>query len=664
ELEGGRFGYGRFTPDWLQCCNNAKGFLVGYSFFVIVQGMLVNGFVNVSITTLEKRFGLQSSETGIISVGYDIAFCILTMFVTYFGNRSHRPRIIAIGAFILGLGALMFFLPHFTTGLYSYEDGFETLCTGKEGSDGCTSSSSYLSNYVYVFIFAQIIHGIGCTPLYTLGLAVIEDSVPKESASLYLGIGNAASIFGPVLGYGVGGIVLGIWVDFDKVASDEITLTPVDPRWVGAWWLGIMISMACAFLLVIPFAGFPRQFKGTAKYRRMKTAEVDKDTGGEVAKNENFGNSYKDFPKALLMLAKNKTYVLVTLADCSEAILLSGFTTFLPKIIENEFQQTAGLAAIMAGVISIPGGIIGHVVAGLIIKCFKLRTASILKFNIVCCLCVCALSPSLLLYCRNRDVAGITKPYGNDTTMEGLVATCNEDCVCQEEFYIPVCGLNNVNYFSACAAGCKEVVPNGTLTYYNNCSCINVEPVDGWQAYPGNCKTNDCNSLGPFLAVFCFCVMFTFMSSTPALVVTFRILPEKIRTFGLGVQWLFIRALGTIPGPIMFGNVIDLTCILWQKRLCDDSKGSCWIYNAKDLAINALIISIAVKITSSVLFGLACFFYKPTSETEPGDDVTKEEEMVDNITATVNEAFESDLSDTELEKCKTFSENGELYTVL
>ncbi|XP_078491175.1 solute carrier organic anion transporter family member 4C1-like [Ciona intestinalis] len=574
ELEGGRFGYGRFTPDWLQCCNNAKGFLVGYSFFVIVQGMLVNGFVNVSITTLEKRFGLKSSETGIISVGYDIAFCILTMFVTYFGNRSHRPRIIAIGAFILGLGALMFFLPHFTTGLYSYEDGFEILCTGKEGSDDCTSSSSYLSNYVYVFIFAQIIHGIGCTPLYTLGLAVIEDSVPKESASLYL--------------------------------------------------------------------------------------------GGEVAKNENFGNSYKDFPKALLMLAKNKTYVLVTLADCSEAILLSGFTTFLPKIIENEFQQTAGLAAIMAGVISIPGGIIGHIVAGLIIKCFKLRTASILKFNIVCCLCVCALSPSLLMYCRNRDVAGITEPYGNDTMMEGLVSTCNEDCICQEEFYIPVCGLDGLNYFSACAAGCKEAIPNGTLTYYNNCSCINAEPnKDGWQAYPGNCKTNDCNSLGPFLAVFCFCVMFTFMSSTPALVVTFRILPEKIRTFGLGVQWLFIRALGTIPGPIMFGNVIDLTCILWQKRICDDSKGSCWIFNAEDLAINALIISIAVKITSSILFGLACFFYKPTSETEPGDDVTKEEiKMNDDMTATVNEAFESDLSDTELEKGRTFSENGEPYTAL
>lgn len=36
--------------------------------------------------------------------------------------------------------------------------------------------------------------------------------------TLYIaGIGNAASIFGPVLGYGLGGLVLGIWVDFDTV---------------------------------------------------------------------------------------------------------------------------------------------------------------------------------------------------------------------------------------------------------------------------------------------------------------------------------------------------------------------------------------------------------------------------------------------------------------
>lgn len=86
--------------------------------------MLVNGFVNVSISTLEKRFGFKSSETGVMATGYDIAFCCITMFVTYFGATSHRPRMVAIGTFVMGVGAMVFWLPHFTTPLYSYASGF------------------------------------------------------------------------------------------------------------------------------------------------------------------------------------------------------------------------------------------------------------------------------------------------------------------------------------------------------------------------------------------------------------------------------------------------------------------------------------------------------------------------------------------------------------
>ena len=36
--EEGKCGYGSCEPKWLQCCNNAKGFLVCYCFVVIVQG--------------------------------------------------------------------------------------------------------------------------------------------------------------------------------------------------------------------------------------------------------------------------------------------------------------------------------------------------------------------------------------------------------------------------------------------------------------------------------------------------------------------------------------------------------------------------------------------------------------------------------------------------
>ena len=88
---------------------------------------------------------------------------------------------------------------------------------------------------------------------------------------------------------------------------------------------------------------------GTARNRATRESEVPVDGGEEIAAAKNFGTSYKDFPKALLILFKNPVYVFCCLASCTEAMVVSGFTTFLPKIIETEFQQTAGYAAIVAG---------------------------------------------------------------------------------------------------------------------------------------------------------------------------------------------------------------------------------------------------------------------------------------------------------------------------
>ena len=59
----------------------------------------------------------------------------------------------------------------------------------------------------------------------------------------------------------------------------------------------------------------------------------------------------------------------------------------------------------------------------------------------------------------------------------------------------------------------------------------------------------------------------------------------------MGTQWLFLRVFGSIPGPILFGVIIDLTCLLWQTRQCDaGSSGSCWIYDSTNMAVNVIAI--------------------------------------------------------------------------
>lgn len=41
-----------------------------------------------------------------------------------------------------------------------------------------------------------------------------------------------------------------------------------------------------------------------------------------------------------------------------------------------------------------------------------------------------------------------------------LTATCNADCHCLQETYSPVCGSDDIMYYSPCHAGCKRVSKN------------------------------------------------------------------------------------------------------------------------------------------------------------------------------------------------------------
>ena len=49
--------------------------------------MVINGFVNAVISSLEQRFGLKSTETGVIAGSYDIGSMLSVIPITYFGGK-------------------------------------------------------------------------------------------------------------------------------------------------------------------------------------------------------------------------------------------------------------------------------------------------------------------------------------------------------------------------------------------------------------------------------------------------------------------------------------------------------------------------------------------------------------------------------------------------
>ena len=54
--------------------------------------MAINGFVSTSLSNLEKRFDLSSSESGVIASTYDIGSLIAVMLVSYYGGTGHKGK--------------------------------------------------------------------------------------------------------------------------------------------------------------------------------------------------------------------------------------------------------------------------------------------------------------------------------------------------------------------------------------------------------------------------------------------------------------------------------------------------------------------------------------------------------------------------------------------
>ena len=175
--------------------------------------MVINGFVSVVISTIEKRFHLASRESGFIASGYDIASVICLIPVSYFGGVGHRPHWIAAGVLLLSLGSFLFAMPHFITDFYTYGELQATdvsTCastwrppliangntSSSEGAGGgmplditstAEHATSNLSGYMFVLVVAQMLHGVGGTPIYTLAVIYLHESLKPEVAPMYLG---------------------------------------------------------------------------------------------------------------------------------------------------------------------------------------------------------------------------------------------------------------------------------------------------------------------------------------------------------------------------------------------------------------------------------------------------------------------------------------------
>lgn len=187
-------GWGALMPEAIQVFNTPRWVLFFLCVASFLQGMIINGFINTVITSIERRFDLRSYEAGLIASSYDIAACVCLAFVSYFGGTGHKPRWLGWGVLIMALGSLVFALPHFTTPPYQVSLPQRTgLCSGNHSSPCQDEEGGGLSGYRFVFMLGQFLHGVGATPLYTLGVTYLDENVKSNYAPVYIGESHGCS---------------------------------------------------------------------------------------------------------------------------------------------------------------------------------------------------------------------------------------------------------------------------------------------------------------------------------------------------------------------------------------------------------------------------------------------------------------------------------------
>ncbi|XP_013387870.1 solute carrier organic anion transporter family member 5A1-like [Lingula anatina] len=539
----------------LQCCANVKMFTTNFALIMLTHSIIYT-YLSSVITTIEKRFGLNSTQTGLLASVYEIGSIVSIIVGTYLLSRVHVPRYISIATVIAAIGALGMAVPHFAygSGVTEFVDNNSTqqttfaLCGNSSNSNSsCESSAIEItqesSMAFLMFILFQLLNALGFAPAYPLGVTYIDENVPNTQTAAYSSIVFGVNIIGPVIGFVLGAVTLAYYVDF----LEGFSLPRSHPQFIGAWWLGFVIIAGLSLLSAPSMALFPRHMPSRK--------HTDKEDG--TAKEKSFAKLVKEFPRSVKRLFTTPPFLCVTLGICCELWMVGGYMIFLPKYLETQFKAPAFLATLITAFVAAVASVLGILLGGFLGSKFKFHSLQHARMLLFCSVVSTLLFVALFfLGCPSLDIKG----------------------------------LEGVNFF----------LKQDDSTVFKDCSCVSGT---NQTAVLGGCDTG-CNMLWQFSGVVFVFAFIAAMSSPSAIVITLRSVPKDFRAFAYGMNEAIEGVLGNIPAAVLYGYVIDGTCTLWKTSECTGEKENCLLYDNTNYRLHFHGLTLGIKALGALIYFL------------------------------------------------------------
>uniref|UniRef100_A0A3Q3WI54 Solute carrier organic anion transporter family member n=1 Tax=Mola mola TaxID=94237 RepID=A0A3Q3WI54_MOLML len=576
------------------CLSTLKLFIVALS-FARFSVALTGTYMKSSITQIERRFDLSSTHVGLIDGSFEMGNLLFLAVVSHFGARLHRPRFIAVGCFLMAVGAFITGLTHFFMRCYKYDTVIKVFQNDTVDIVACADplktedalqipiKETESNMWIYVFL-GNALRGIGETPVTPLGISYIDDFAKAENSPFYIACLQTITLLGPMFGFLLGSYCAKLYVDIGYVDMESVTITPKDARWVGAWWMGFLVSSALLLISSIPFWFLPRSMP---KHEGDAARQENLD-GTENAHSSLNCDLCTGFLPSLKRLLGTPAYFLLLCGSILKFNSFIGLFTFKGKYMEQQFGTTASRANFLIGLLNLPAVAVGIFLGGLLMKRYKLSLVAGAQLSFTTSFIAYLIM--LLQFstkCENIPVAGLTVSYNGTQSVsynnEMLFSECNRDCLCSAEEWDPVCSDNGITYISPCMAGCLSSTGYGKSTVFHNCSCVSTSFPEGSSTSVrlGQCPhAKDCSrSFTSYMAVSVLSSFIHALGATPGYMVIVRCITPDLKSLALGMQALVTRTLGGIPAPVYFGALIDSTCLKWSIKKCG-GRGACRIYDS------------------------------------------------------------------------------------